>query len=822
MRRSICTLVLLAFSGVGFGQTVTSQQAEILTSPRDSTIHPLLFPYLVATSGFDTQITISNTSEDTAGSTPLGGTCTLSFYGVQQGLPYTATQTTSSIPAGSQLSFSVTQGGGGLTGISGFEGYVIASCGFPLARGTLSVGSGNVLISAQDAQLLTLPRSQETYHVMVFPFVDSKNIRNASFDTGIAIADTSEDPFGTPEASNSCTIYGYSAGLQPVVPSCNTIVNPLPGTNCFGVVPPGQIGSVLASQVLPGFQGYAVAVCGNPAVGTGAPIDLQTTGATEIPQTITFGNRDTTVYPLLFPFVTAADSPALDTLITIANTTLDPFGTENVSGPCTLRFHGSNAPAGSATVTNVAAGTVYTTTLSSIAPGFSGYMTASCAFPDAMGWAAGMENGDLSGFSVAAEQVALPRSTSPTSLLFTRTANWPNVDTAIHIANTSDDPFGTAPASGSCKISYFGQTGNGGNAPAAQTSSTIQAGTSLNFTLSGGNAAQGIAAAPGFHGYIIADCGFPVARGVAAVYVVSPALTIASSHSGSFFQGQLNAAYTLTVANPLGAGATSGIVTVTENPPPSLTLGTMSGTGWTCSANTCTRSDGLNPGSSYSPIAVTVSVASGAPGTVTNQVSVSGGGSATASNSDSTTIAAPELTIVSSHTGDFSLAQYGATYTLSVSSAATGGPAGVSVTVTDNLPSGLRLISMAGAGWTCTEGGNTCKRSDALNPGASYPSITVTVLVAGNAPSSVTNQASVSIVGVLAVTASDATTVGESPCDLTQNRNISLPDIQLLIGQILGTAAPTYSLTGNTSVTVTDAQTEIDAVIGLGCPVPTK
>jgi len=39
------------------------------------------------------------------------------------------------------------------------------------------------------------------------------------------------------------------------------ISNPLPGTNCFPVVPPGQVGSVLASGVLSGFQGYVIAVC---------------------------------------------------------------------------------------------------------------------------------------------------------------------------------------------------------------------------------------------------------------------------------------------------------------------------------------------------------------------------------------------------------------------------------------------------------------------------------------------------------------------------------------------------------------------------------
>ena len=76
-------LWLLILPGLGFGQTLISQQAEILTSPRSSTAQALLFSYVTAAAGFDTQITISNTSADTEGSTPLSGTCRLYYYGVQ-------------------------------------------------------------------------------------------------------------------------------------------------------------------------------------------------------------------------------------------------------------------------------------------------------------------------------------------------------------------------------------------------------------------------------------------------------------------------------------------------------------------------------------------------------------------------------------------------------------------------------------------------------------------------------------------------------------------------------------------------------------------
>jgi uncharacterized repeat protein (TIGR01451 family) len=117
-----------------------------------------------------------------------------------------------------------------------------------------------------------------------------------------------------------------------------------------------------------------------------------------------------------------------------------------------------------------------------------------------------------------------------------------------------------------------------------------------------------------------------------------PALSIAKSHSGTFTQGQSNATYAVTVSNQTGAGATIGTVTVTETVPTGLTLVLMSGTNWTCTGSTCSRSDALAGGSTYDAITVTVNVAPGAPSQVTNQVSVDGGGSATANASNPTTV----------------------------------------------------------------------------------------------------------------------------------------------------------------------------------------
>jgi hypothetical protein len=85
------------------------------------------------------------------------------------------------------------------------------------------------------------------------------------------------------------------------------------------------------------------------------------------------------------------------------------------------------------------------------------------------------------------------------------------VPAGIAISNTTADPFGTAPANGSCRIHYYGHGPSGGQPPPAQTTYVIPAGQTFSFTLSGGGA--GVMAVPGFDGYIIADCGFPLAQG---------------------------------------------------------------------------------------------------------------------------------------------------------------------------------------------------------------------------------------------------------------------------------------------------------------------
>jgi len=118
---------------------------------------------------------------------------------------------------------------------------------------------------------------------LLYPFVTANpsGALGQGFDTGIAVANTSTDPFfalgivttpstGTLAETGSCTLYPYgvsisATGVQTAAPAplkgCDTTTTPVPGTNCFPVLTSGSVGTVLASQVFPTFQGYVIAVC---------------------------------------------------------------------------------------------------------------------------------------------------------------------------------------------------------------------------------------------------------------------------------------------------------------------------------------------------------------------------------------------------------------------------------------------------------------------------------------------------------------------------------------------------------------------------------
>jgi uncharacterized repeat protein (TIGR01451 family) len=106
-----------------------------------------------------------------------------------------------------------------------------------------------------------------------------------------------------------------------------------------------------------------------------------------------------------------------------------------------------------------------------------------------------------------------------------------------------------------------------------------------------------------------------------------------------------------------------------------------------------------------------------------------------------------DLSVTSTHSGTFVSGGTGQ-YIIMVSNSA---GAGIEredniVTIKDTLPAGLTFNSAAGTGWTCSAAAQvvTCTHAPTLNPGASFPPLTLTVNVLEAAAASVTNSVVVS------------------------------------------------------------------------------
>jgi hypothetical protein len=78
---------------------------------------------------------------------------------------------------------------------------------------------------------------------LLFPFVTNQ----AGFDTGLAIANTSTDPFGTKAQTGTCTLNFFGANAPAAVTS--------------PTVDSGTVFTALASTSAPNFQGYVIAQC---------------------------------------------------------------------------------------------------------------------------------------------------------------------------------------------------------------------------------------------------------------------------------------------------------------------------------------------------------------------------------------------------------------------------------------------------------------------------------------------------------------------------------------------------------------------------------
>jgi hypothetical protein len=179
----------------------------------------------------------------------------------------------------------------------------------------------------------------------------------------------------------------------------------------------------------------------------------------------------------------------------------------------------------------------------------------------------------------------------------------------------------------------------------------------------------------------------------------------------------------------------------------------------------------------------------------------------------------PMLSVTSSHAGNFMQGQIGATYILTVSNAPGASPTGGTVTVAETVPPGMTLISMAGTGWTCPAHGTTCWCSDALNGGASYPEITVTVDVGAGAGSQLTNHAGVSWGVSASATASDLTGISPLACNVSGDGSPSVADVQLVVNQALGAMTAVDDMNNDGAVNVVDVQIVMNAALQSGCAV---
>jgi Domain of unknown function (DUF4062) len=119
-----------------------------------------------------------------------------------------------------------------------------------------------------------------------------------------------------------------------------------------------------------------------------------------------------------------------------------------------------------------------------------------------------------------------PKESLRTYLLFPWVVSEGTIDTGIVISNTGSDPFGTVGKARVCKFHYYGPTKLYGihgmkpttDPPAPQTSAVVMPGEILAHVFSQNTTATNyLGSRTGFSGYVIVECDFPCAHGVASL-----------------------------------------------------------------------------------------------------------------------------------------------------------------------------------------------------------------------------------------------------------------------------------------------------------------
>ena len=248
------------------------------------------------------------------------------------------------------------------------------------------------------------------------------------------------------------------------------------------------------------------------------------------------------------------------------------------------------------------------------------------------------------------------------------------------------------------------------------------------------------------------------ANGWCVNFTENPAtVSVDLSHQGDgtgtdFVQGESAAQITTVVTagnstGPTGDPFGNNPLKVVDTLNSAFTYESASGTGWSCAAAgqtvTCTNDNAVAQGAPYPTLTLNVNVSSSAPAIISNSVTVSGAGITSNSGSDTITVdPTPALSVSKSHSGAFSQGSTGQ-WNITVSNTAASGSTSGTVTVADTLPSGYTLASYTSSGslWTCT-GSNavSCTATPGI-AGGSSSTITLTVNVPSNSPTSVSNTA---------------------------------------------------------------------------------
>ena len=252
-------------------------------------------------------------------------------------------------------------------------------------------------------------------------------------------------------------------------------------------------------------------------------------------------------------------------------------------------------------------------------------------------------------------------------------------------------------------------------------------------------------------------------------------LAITKTHNPDPAVAGQNVTYTVHVQNN-GPSASSGPITVVDTLPPGMTYVSASGTDWTCSVAgdqrtvTCDRALGLLRAAGAPDITVVAHVGADAgPATLVNLATVDGPDTDPVPNNNTTedptrVVNQANISLTKTTTGDNPVSA-GATTAFTIVVHNDGPSVASGISVADELPSGLSLVSVSGDGWSCGRNVTIQCTRDEVAAGADAPPIVVRVRVGSGVPdgTTITNTAVAS-----------TSTPGDDPADNTDDATVDV------------------------------------------------